>query len=62
MLATVGAVVFGMLAAFLAGAWVTYKAQRKQSPVPKFSTIIDGVGDLPDPVSPYEEAEKERRG
>ena len=57
------ATILGMLAAFLAGAWVTYKAQRKQSPLPHMSTILDGViDDLPDPISPYAEADKERRG
>lgn len=55
--------VLGMLAAFMAGAYITYKVQRNQLPIPKFSSIIEGViDDLPDPVSPYEEAKKVRRG
>lgn len=63
MLITLLTVVFGMLAAFLAGAYVTYKVQRNQLPLPKFSSIIDGIiDDLPDPVSPYEESKKVRRG
>ena len=56
-------VIFGMLAAFLAGAYVTYAAISKQSPMPKFpSNIANIFDDLPDPVSPYEEAKKVRRG
>lgn len=63
MLITLLVLVLGMLAAFLAGAYITYKVQRDQLPLPKFPSIIDNIiDDLPDPVSPYEEAKKVRRG
>lgn len=58
---TATALILGMLAAFITGAYVTYKAMSKQSPVPKISSIMDGViDDLPDPVSPYAESKKSK--
>ena len=47
-----------ILAAFLLGSWTTHRAMQHKSPVEIPQFIKDMVDDLPEPISPYAEEQK----
>lgn len=49
------------LSAFLLGAWVSYRAMQHKSPVQVPQAIRDMADDMPAPISPYEQEQKEKK-